>query len=103
MAKIKSTATKSIESSSSASNILDKLPKGDGPILYDKFNYMLMLLGGLFIVIGFVLMAGGANPDPAIFDEAEVYSSTRITVAPILIITGFIIEIFAVLKKPASA
>lgn len=45
-------------------------------------------------------MSGGKNTDPNVFDPNVVYSSTRITVAPILIITGFIIEIVAIMKKP---
>lgn len=78
------------------------LPKGDGPILYDKINYILMGIGVLFIITGFVLMAGNPNPDPNVFNAEEVYSFRRITLAPILILTGFVIELFAVLKKPSQ-
>ena len=44
-------------------------------------------------------MAGGKSSDPNVFNEKEVYSTTRITIAPMLIIAGFIIEIFAIMKK----
>jgi hypothetical protein len=44
-------------------------------------------------------MAGGKSNDPNVFNKDEVYSATRITVAPMLIIAGFIIEIFAIMKK----
>jgi hypothetical protein len=86
-----------------AEKLMGSLPSGDGPILYDKTNYILMVVGVLFIVVGFVLMAGGAHPDPKVFDTEAVYSFQRITLAPILIIIGFIIELVAVLKKPAPA
>jgi len=84
-----------------AGKLISSLPAGDGPILYDKINYILMVVGVLFILVGFVLMAGGAHPDPQVFDTEAVYSFQRITLAPILIIIGFIIELVAVLKKPA--
>ena len=61
-----------------------------------------MLAGLIFLGLGFFLMAGGKNADANVFDEKEVYSATRITVAPILIIAGFIIEIVAIMKKPKT-
>ena len=45
-------------------------------------------------------MAGGKSADPKIFDPKEVYSTTRITIAPLLIIIGFILEIVGIMKKP---
>jgi hypothetical protein len=45
-------------------------------------------------------MAGGKSSDPNTFNDKDVYSTTRITIAPILIIAGLIIEIFAIMKKP---
>ena len=68
--------------------------------LFGKENYILMLAGLVILALGFFLMSGGKNTDPNVFDPNVVYSSTRITVAPILIITGFIIEIVAIMKKP---
>ena len=65
---------------------------------FGKSNYRLMLIGIGFILLGFILMAGGGSSDPSKFSE-EIFSTRRITVAPILILTGFIIEIFAILKK----
>lgn len=70
--------------------------------LFGKENYIWMLAGLIFLGLGFFLMAGGKNADSNVFDEKEVYSATRITVAPILIIAGFIIEIVAIMKKPKS-
>ena len=68
--------------------------------LFGKENYMWMLAGIVVIVLGFVLMAGGKSADPKVFDPKEVYSTTRITIAPLLIIIGFILEIVGIMKKP---
>ena len=70
--------------------------------LFGKENYLWMLIGMGFLAAGFILMVGGKSTDPKVFDPKEVYSSTRITIAPILIIAGFIIEIFAIMKKSKS-
>jgi cytochrome bd-type quinol oxidase subunit 2 len=67
--------------------------------LFSKENYLIMLVGMVFLALGFFLMAGGKSADPKNFDPKEVYSTTRITIAPILIIIGFIIEIVAIMKK----
>jgi len=68
--------------------------------LFSKENYMWMLIGAAVLALGFFLMAGGKSSDPNVFKEADVYSPVRITLAPILIIAGFIIEIYAIMKKP---
>ncbi|MEO7306251.1 MAG: DUF3098 domain-containing protein [Ferruginibacter sp.] len=70
--------------------------------LFGKENYMWMLIGLGVIALGFFLMAGGRSSDPKLFNKDEVYSATRITIAPLLIIAGFIIEIFAIMKKSKS-
>ncbi len=67
--------------------------------LFGKQNLMWMLIGAIVIILGFFLMAGGKTEDPNVFNEAEVYSTTRITIAPLLIVAGLIIEIYAIMKK----
>ena len=54
--------------------------------LFGKENYIWMLAGLVVLALGFFLMAGGKSTDPKVFDTKEVYSTTRITIAPILII-----------------
>ena len=66
-------------------------PSAGKQSLFSKENYMLMLAGLVILAIGFFLMAGGKSTDPGKFDPKEVYSTTRITIAPILIIAGFVI------------
>ena len=61
-------------------------------------NYQLMI-GGLFlIVLGYFIMSGGGSDDPNIFSY-EIFSVRRLTIAPILIILGLVIEVFAILYK----
>lgn len=71
--------------------------------LFNKDNYLWMGIGAVIIVIGMFLMSGGKNEDPKVYDFNEVYSKTRTTVAPILILLGFAVEIFAIFKKSKSA
>ena len=72
---------------------------GTGGPLFGKENYTWMLIGLAVLALGFFLMAGGKSSDPKVFNDSDVYSTTRITIAPILIIAGFVIEIFAIMKK----
>ncbi len=67
--------------------------------LFDRGNYKWMLAGLAVLTLGFFLMAGGKSSDPNVFDPKEVYSPIRITLAPLLIIAGFILEIVGIMKK----
>lgn len=66
---------------------------------FGKTNYIWMLIGAALILIGMLLMAGGKSPNPDVFNPNEVYSFRRVTIAPLVIIAGFIVEIFAIFKK----
>ena len=68
-------------------------------VLFGKSNYLWMLVGVVFIAAGMLLMAGGKSADPNVFNVNEVYSFRRITLAPIMMIIGFLIEIYALFKK----
>jgi Protein of unknown function (DUF3098) len=71
-----------------------------GNSLFTKDNYIWMAAGLLVMALGFILMSGGKSPDPKVFNDSDVYSTTRITIAPLLIVAGLVIEIFAIMKKP---
>jgi membrane-bound ClpP family serine protease len=62
-------------------------------------NYKLMAIGFAIIIIGFILMAGGKSDDPKVFSE-DIFSFRRITVAPLIVLAGFIFEIYAIMKRP---
>jgi hypothetical protein len=70
------------------------------PQLFGKENYKWMLIGVVVMAIGFFLMAGGKSADPNVFKENEVYGVRRITIAPIVILLGLGIEVFAIFRKP---
>jgi len=70
-------------------------------LLFDKTNYKFVIIGILFIIAGFILMYGGGSEDPNIFSE-EIYSFRRIRVAPLLILVGFGIQVYAILKSPKN-
>jgi DUF3098 family protein len=70
--------------------------------LFGRENYMWIIAGIVIIAIGLFLMAGGKSDDPNVFDPKEVYSKTRITVAPIVILLGLAVEIFAIFRKPKN-
>ena len=66
---------------------------------FTKNNYILLGVGVIFIIIGLFLMQGGGSDDPTVTNP-ELLGFRRITLAPILIIGGFIINIFAILYSP---
>lgn len=66
---------------------------------FGKRNYQLLIAGVIVMAIGFILMSGGGSEDPNVFSDA-IFNTQRLTVAPILILTGLIIEVFAILHKP---
>jgi len=66
-----------------------------------KENLKLLAIGFLIIVIGFVLMTGGKSNDPNVFNK-EIFSFRRITLAPIIVLLGFIFEVYAIMKIPKS-
>jgi hypothetical protein len=66
---------------------------------FGKDNYRLLLIGLGVIVLGFILMIGGGSDDPNKFNDA-IFNFQRLTLAPILILGGYVIEIFAIMKKP---
>ena len=66
-----------------------------------KDNYILLIIGFAIIMIGFLLMMGGKSDDPNVFNP-EIFSFRRITLAPMVVLAGFIFEIWAIMKKPRS-
>ena len=68
---------------------------------FGKENYIITGVGFLCIVIGFVLMAGGGSEDPNVFSE-EIFSTRRITIAPLVVLIGFAIEIIGIMYRSKS-
>tara|TARA_R110001592_G_scaffold325782_4_gene606357 strand:+ start:280775 stop:281005 length:231 start_codon:yes stop_codon:yes gene_type:complete len=67
----------------------------------EKINYMIIGVGVALIIIGFALMSGGRVEDPNIFNE-EIFSFRRITLAPVIVLLGFMVNIYGILKRPKN-
>lgn len=79
-----------------------KKPEPEGPDFpLQKDNYILLIIGFAIIMIGFLLMMGGKSDDPNVFNP-EIFSFRRITLAPIVVLFGFVFEIWAIMKKPKT-
>lgn len=66
---------------------------------FGKQNYRLMFIGLAFLFLGYILMIGGGSDDPNVFSPA-LFDFQRLTLSPLLLLTGFIIEIFAIMIRP---
>jgi hypothetical protein len=65
---------------------------------FTRENYKWVLIGLAFILVGFVMMIGGGSDNPDVFGSG-IFSFTRWTVAPMLVLTGYAIEVYAIMKK----
>ena len=63
-----------------------------------KENYILLIIAVAIVIIGFALMTGSGNEDPEVFNES-IYGFRRITLAPMVVLAGFIFGIYAIMKK----
>lgn len=75
--------------------------KKESVLLFDKHKYRLLIAGLLVTALGFLLMIGGSSDDPAVFSE-DIFSFRRITLAPILVLAGYVIQIYAIMKKTSN-
>jgi hypothetical protein len=66
---------------------------------FGRENYKLLLIGLALILVGFLLMIGGGSKDPNVFSD-DIFNFRRLTLAPILVLAGYVVEIFAIMKKP---
>jgi len=69
------------------------------PLLFEKKHYLYMGVGLILIAFGLVLMGGGGMPDPNTWEPERIYSFRRTTLAPIFILAGLVVEIYAIFKK----
>jgi len=81
-----------------ASTLKKEPKKGVVDFAFGRENYKFMLIGLALIFLGFVLMSGGGSSDPSVWNP-DIFSARRITVAPVLVILGFVVEVIAIVKK----
>lgn len=80
-------------------NKKNKNEQNETKMPFSRDNYIWVLIGIAFIIIGFLLMIGGGSDDPDVFNEA-IFSFRRLTLAPILVLIGFGVEFYAIMKRP---
>lgn len=74
--------------------------KDKKPFVFDRSNYKFLFIGLGLNVVGFLLMIGGAAPSPDEFNAEELFSHRRITLAPIVIVLGYAVILYSIMKKP---
>lgn len=67
-------------------------------MVFGKKNYLFMAIGVVLIVFGLVLLSGGGSKDPAVFNP-EIFNTQRLVIAPLLMLAGFVVEIYAIMAK----
>lgn len=65
-------------------------------------NYKFLAIGFGIILLGFILMIGGGTDDPNVFNADELFSFRRITLAPIVVLAGFVFEVWAIMRRPKA-
>lgn len=65
--------------------------------IFSRRNYIFMIAGMVLMIIGYLLMIGGGSEDPAVFNP-EIFSAQRIVWAPLLVVIGLVIEIYAIMS-----
>ena len=69
------------------------------PMLFGRENYKYVLIGLAFITLGFILMSGGGSDDPNVWNP-EIFNFRRIRLAPMLILFGILVEVYAIMRNP---
>ncbi|MBP6429225.1 MAG: DUF3098 domain-containing protein [Bacteroidales bacterium] len=76
-------------------------PKPSFDFAFERINYIFMLIGLGLLALGYILLIGGGSDNPDVFNES-LFDTQRLTVAPILMVLGIAVEIYAILLKPKS-
>ncbi|MEQ8910524.1 MAG: DUF3098 domain-containing protein [Vicingaceae bacterium] len=71
-------------------------------LAFGKENYRLFGLSAIVVTIGYLLMVGGGSEDPTVFNYDQLFSFQRITLAPIIVLLGFGIGFYGILKRPKN-
>jgi hypothetical protein len=66
---------------------------------FGKENYRILIIGVVIVAIGYMLMVGGGSDDPNKFNADEIFSFRRITLSPIVILSGFVVVLYGIMKK----
>jgi hypothetical protein len=83
-------------------NLTNMIMSSENNYAIPRKNLVYVIAGLLLMILGYILMTGGGATDPSVFPEEEMFSFRRITLAPLLILAGFVVEIFAIMKRPET-
>ncbi|MDP4581877.1 MAG: DUF3098 domain-containing protein [Saprospiraceae bacterium] len=97
--KVNETGQTTSKKRATVSGVKSKPQQVQMEMLFNKNNFIWMGGGILLVAIGLVLMSGGNMPSPDVWDETIIYSPVRMVIAPIFILAGLIIEVFAIFRK----
>jgi hypothetical protein len=76
---------------------------GNDVLIFGRQNFIYMGIGLLLVLVGLIAMTGGAMPDPNKWEPERIYSPVRITLAPMLMVAGFVAVVFGIFKKGNTA
>ena len=97
--KKSTTAKKKVVATSSTRARASVAAAKQDELVFGKQTYLWMGIGIILIIFGLLLMTGGQQPSPDVWDDNIIYSFRRTVLAPIVILTGLVVEIVAILKK----
>ena len=80
-------------------NISKKANNDD--LAFGKQNYILLIVAAVMVLVGFFLMSGGGSEDPSVFSD-EIFNFRRLTLAPTVVVLGYAVGIYAIMKKPKA-
>jgi len=81
-----------VKTASSAKPVTRSAENSQIHFIFDKGNYRLLIISIAIVIFGFILMSG----------KTDIYNTTKIVIAPLVVLGGFALGFFAIFKKPAS-
>lgn len=69
-------------------------------LAFDRMNFILLAVGMLIVIVGFILMSGGSTDDNSF--NPEIFSTMRVKIAPAICFVGFVSIVYAIIRKPKT-
>ena len=91
-------SSRSKKATATKSKVRSKTSAPAEPLTFGRDNYLWMGIGAGLVLLGMILMSGGSMPSPEVWDENLIYSTRRTVLAPIVIMLGLVVEIYAIFR-----
>lgn len=95
----KKDSKKTVTAKTNAAGASKSAPAKSAVFAFGKINYILLIAGVVVLLIGYICLSGGGSDDPTKFNPA-LFDARRLVVAPLLIVAGLVVEIFAIMIRP---